>query len=1161
MSWLDSLWDGLGTTGNAATRSAVGKGMVSVDTTTSVPHDQQKQQQQQQKPQQEHVPLLPPIQLPKGRELSAQMSVMSAESGKECGADDGKSQRARCRLPKIDQGRRPKKQQLALCRQWILSHRDEQARARAVVDVARELFYNVMVRCNSSIVEDGYDQMQLLALKTAASCFLLEEIVKALPRHGILRPCVGFLLRAVYVPDTPEMRDALGGTLAYPFILQNFPLEPATRTLLARYARKTYFIAHHELTQKVIVHAHTNVSRLQHFKRLPRVFALMSVNWVKFLLRIILRAWRHLCLVRRQNEQKHRARWARRFAAERIRFGVQRWRVYANIRLQGAEAGEVMKARIEALKMSTRSLENEINALSEESARLSAEIESKAELHVLFGKRISEIEQEYKNTLECVREMDRVGSRLLDSLLLKTPFPAEAETLSPLELLVLWANTTLLESPLGPLFLSSTDEDFAHAIDKIASKQTNKQQINVSEVAEEDLPFNPLLTETPMVNLPMHCFLALIRAMDYDAGPGKEDLKMVCTSEMRIRSLRSKMENNAEAVDLKDPETAAILESEVVVGHTIVEAYEALTGGTCIVTGAQLMTRKRGIQLLFLAALMRHFSNWMENQVRKQRSVEDKRPSLATAPTLTTVEVDLLGAPKKEEEEEEAPTVDSHLGVRDRKYFEWYHPPQNHVEWIARVQNQRQWIAASLSALHEALNVALEPSTLVPMEVQGDSPEFLENVTLKRLSDILPKKAITSGTFFLRLARVVENALPKLRALFLQYSLEDRTADGGGDVSSGSNSSTIGSRYITSIGFWNLLRDCRVVGGPGKINRAILRQILGNVFGTSVAAAANGRVREGNNLPRARRRILSALLSPVSDVRGSQYRLRFNAAEFIEILLRCAQAWDSLRHRQIENELKTFCKKKNSAVDTNTASLASLPGQGSDVLTDAEADDTVEDAKGEKKEIRYEACDMTWALRPAAVREFFHEWIVSHGFRGPTLDPFHRALRHPALREHIMANIDILLSLFTIYTTPKEAYGMPTKIPDMETSMRRLVLDKPENSIQQKERDSFLASATTTVQSGNPGIVRVMTVRDVKRMAKDFDWLSIRRVTSSVIEDAFFAICPDTENEFGLIFFTEWLDLLCVIAQYHNPDPTVPLHEKVPPFFKEHVTRYHRGDH
>ncbi|EKF26076.1 hypothetical protein MOQ_010247 [Trypanosoma cruzi marinkellei] len=665
-----------------------------------------------------------------------------------------------------------------------------------------------------------------------------------------------------------------------------------------------------------------------------------------------------------------------------------------------------------------------------------------------------------------------------------------------------------------------------------------------------------------MVNLPMHCFLALIRAMDYDSGPGKEDLKMVCTSDMRIRSLRSKMENNTEAVDLNDPETVAILESEVVVGQTIVEAYEALTGGTCVVTGAQLMARKRGIQLLFLAALMRHFSNWMENQVRKQRSVEDTRPSPATTPTLSTVDVDLLGTPKKNEEEEETFTPDNHLGVRDRKYFEWYHPPQNHVDWIARVQNQRQWIAASLSALHEALNVALEPNTLFSMEVQGDSSEFLENVTLKRLSDILPKKAITSSTFFLRLARVVENALPKLRVLFLQYSLEDKTADGGGDGNIGSiSSSSIGSRYITSIGFWSLLRDCRVVGGPGKINRAIVRQILGNVFGTSVAATGNVRGREGNNLPRAQRRILSALLSPVSDVRGSEYKLRFNAAEFMEILLRCAQAWDSLRHRQMENELQVFREEQTSPADTNTASLTSLSGQGSGDLTETGVDDTAEDAKGEKKEIRYEACDITWALRPAAVRDFFHEWIIPHGFRGPTLDPFHRALRHPVLREYITANIDVLLSLFTIYATPKEAYGMPTKIPDMETSMRRLVLDKPGGGTHQKNKAGVAGTAHASLQSGNPGIVRVMTVRDAKRMAENFDWLSIRRVTISVIEDVFVAICPDTEHEFGLIFFTEWLDLLCVIAQYHNPDPTLPLHEKVPPFLKEYVTRYHRSDH
>ncbi|ESL09822.1 hypothetical protein TRSC58_02453 [Trypanosoma rangeli SC58] len=1032
-------------------------------------------------------------------------------------------------------------QQVALCKQWIELYCEEQTRAQGLVEAARELSYDAMVRCDSAIVEDGYEQMHLLARKTAVSCFLLDEIVKALPRHDILRQCVGFLLSTVYVPDTQEMRAALGGTLEYPRLFENCSLDPATRALLAQYARKTYFIAHHELTQKLIAHAHFNASHLQHFKRLPRVFALMNKNWIKSFLRNVLKAWQHICRMRRQAEQKHRARWARRLAAGLIRAGVRHWRVYANFRLQGAAAAESIKTRIEGLKQSARGLENEIQALSEESARLSAEIEAKGDLHVEFEKRIVEMEQEYKGKLERVRQMDQVGSCLLDSLLLKTPFPAMSETLSPLEVLVLWANTTLLESPFGSLFLSTTDEDFANAVDNVMTSQ-QWHQVKVSDVSEEDLPFAPLLAETPTVSLPMHCYLALIRAMDFEAGPSKEDLKMVCTFDMRLRSLRAKMETQSESVDLKDPETAAVLESETVVGRTLVEAYAALTGTNCIVTGDQLMARRRGIQLVFLAGLMRYFSNWMENQVRKQRSTEEPHQTFATPQSPSPTGVNVAGDVEKKRE---TPTSENHLGVRDKKYSEWYHPPQNHLSWMARVECQRRWIAASLSALHEALNLAVETYTLIPTEVQEDTPDFMENVNLKRLSDILPKEAIASSAFFLRLARVVENALPKLRALFLQYAQEDRAADG----------SIIGPRYITFMDFWRLLRDCRVIGGPGKLHRAVVRHIAGNVYGSNEEVAGGKHSSGGAASKMSERKGRSVLLSSDIDVRGSYYRLRFSASGFMEMLLRCAQAWDNLRHRQMEKELESpQLRILTAKVDATAPATQAAPTVIEEAVTDSDAGEAMEKAK----EIHYDTYDMTWALRPAAVRDFFHEWIIPHGFRGPTLDPFRRAMRHPKLRDHIMANFDVLFGLFTAYSSPKEACGLPVRLPDMETSMRRLLQDRS-TATPYPSKASLTDNLSAYVPNNNVGIVRVMTVKAVQRIAEDFDWLRIRRVTTSVIEEVFIAVIADAEHEPDVIFYPEWLDLLCVMAQYYDPDPTRPLYEKVPLFLGEYVLRYYRN--
>ncbi|RNF03476.1 hypothetical protein TraAM80_05637 [Trypanosoma rangeli] len=1142
MSSSSLSWGVLGVTGSAATKGFGGSSDSSPSTASESPQKSMLDSEQRQQHQEANAQFLPNIPSSKGGEVFLRASFLGSSSRKSSGRGSEKDQRSQLRIPRIDNGRGGMRQQVALCKQWIELHCEEQTRAQALVKAAQELSYDTMVRCDSAIVEDGYEQMHLLARKTAVSCFLLDEIVKALPRHEILRRCVGFLLGAVYVSDTQEMRDVLGGTVEYPRLLEDCSLDPTTRALLAQYARKTYFIAHHELTQKLIAHAHFNASHLQHFKRLPRVFALMNKNWIKSFLRNVLKAWQHMCRMRRQTEQKHRARWARRLAAGLIRAGVRHWRVYANLRLQGAAAAESMKTLIEGLKQSVQGLENGIQVLLEESTRLSAEIEAKGDLHVEFEKRIAEMEQEYKGKLEHVRQMDQVGSCLLDSLLLKTPFPATSEMLSPLEVLVLWANTTLLESPLGSLFLSTTEGDFANSIDNVMTGQ-QWHQVKVSDVSEDDLPFTPLLAETLTVNLPMHRFLALIRAMDFDAGPSKEDLKKVCTLDMRLRSLRSRMETQHESVDLADPETTAVLESETIVGRTLVDAYTALTGTDCIVTGDQLMTRRRGIQLVFLAGLMRYFSNWMENQVRKQRSTDESQQTFATTQSPSSTNVNVAGDAGKEKRE--ASTSENHLGVRDKKYSEWYHPPQNHLGWMARVESQRRWIAASLSALHEALNLAVETYTLIPTEVQEDTPDFMENVNLKRLSDILPKEAIASSAFFLRLARVVENALPKLRALFLQYARVDRAADGR----------TIGPRYINFIDFWRLLCDCRVIGGPGKLHRAVVRHIAGNVYGSN-EEAAGGKHSSGGGAPTmSQRKGRSVLLSSDIDVRGSYYRLRFGASGFMEMLLRCAQAWDNLKHRQMEKKLESsqrriLTAKVGAMTPATEASLMVIE----EAVIDSDAGEAVEEAK----EIHYDTYDMTWALRPAAVRDFFHEWIIPHGFRGPTLDPFRRAMRHPKLRDHIMANFDILFGFFTAYSSPKEACGLPVRLPDMETSMRRLLQDRSTTTLH-LSKTGTTGNLSAYIPSNNVGIVRVMTVKAVQRIAEDFDWLRIRRVTPSVIERVFIAVNADTEHEPDVIFYPEWLDLLCVMAQYYDPDPTRPLHEKVPPFLEEYVLRYYRN--
>ncbi|ORC89884.1 uncharacterized protein TM35_000101520 [Trypanosoma theileri] len=1146
---------------------------------------------------------------------------------------------------------------------WAAGHRAEQAAAAGLVLLARSLFHAAVLRPPAALpAADGPTQLRRLAVRAAVAGRLLEAIADALPRHrNTLAPCIALLLREVYVPDTPEMRAALGGTVQYPQLLQDLPQLPEwgegnsnsnnynyaittsnnTTTpmmaadlvaaveagtvdaatiptlLLSRYARKTYFLAHHELTQVVITLAHANAARQQHFKRLPRIFALLNANWIKSFLRITLKAWHDVCHNRRQREQKYRARWARRFAAERIRVAVRLWRVFANMRLQSAAALDTVRARIAALQLSAKSLESEIVELTSKSAELSEELVATNNHRVEVEGRIAEREQEYERRIAQVREIDRVGTRLLDSLLLRTPFPTLdghnrqnphhyhrekqqhewLETPSPLELLVLWANTTLLESPLGSLFLATTDEDFVENIDHVKldlkQKEQNgqKMRMRLRDTPEEDLPFSALLAEASTVLLPLHRLLALMRAMDPEGGPPLAKLKEVCIADMRIRSLRAKFEDDSVMPEETNTNTAIVVQLEATVGQTLVEAYKAVTGTVCIVTAEQLMTRKRGVQLVFLAGLMRYFANWLECKVKRQRATDDTHP-IPIASSAPTAE-------------------DQHLGKRNRRCSGWYHPPESHLRWPLMVENQQRWIAASLSALHHAVHIAVEPQTVFSTEVQEDTPKFMENITILRLSDILPQEAFSSGSIYLRIARTVENAFPKLRSLFMQYAVygsgSGNNKQNNDKAASMSSAGGVGPMYITALDFWRLLRDCRVAGGKGKLHRVAVRRILARVWEEAMPSVASrrGSIQRSMELtssvlrPSLRPRITGRETTEI-DLKDTHYKIRLGPAEFMEALLRCAHAWDNIQQqvrREQEQQKKQQQEEEEKEKEEEDESDNPLKGgkdtdnagkeketstTGTTTTTVVPSVNVSSDSHSRNDPIRYEPFDSTWTLRPVAVREFLYEWIITHGFRGPTLDPFRRAARHVQVRTCLTTHLSALYVLFTYYAKPREAYGMRSAAPDTDVARRRSFgMDRRLSQSRSRVSSVFINEEFEGSQSGYPsgagastsnssvfnnsgtmdvGIARVLALSGLQHMAAEFEWCRIRRVTPRLLADFFSLVSADHVREPHVLFFPEWLDLLCVLAQYYDPNPIRPLYDKLPGFLEEYVLKYYTRD-
>lgn len=225
------------------------------------------------------------------------------------------------------------------------------------------------------------------------------------------------------------------------------------------------------------------------------------------------------------------------------------------------------------------------------------------------------------------------------------------------------------------------------------------------------------------------------------------------------------------------------------VARILVDSYERLTGTACVVTAQQLLYRGRGVQLVFLAALFRHYTNWSvrRSQVEEAAlgayssrafggSTAEGRPSSGkaeddgddiTAARLRSLTVDAVSLLATQGNAAAA----THLGRRHMKYTEWFSPPATHLQWPARVVNQRSWVAFSLSALHRALyeNTRLTPSLSV--EEQDLAVSFVRSLTFSRLVDVLPLSPELSAEFYMSLVKVVEQNFSHLWSVFLLYAI------------------------------------------------------------------------------------------------------------------------------------------------------------------------------------------------------------------------------------------------------------------------------------------------------------------------------------------------------------------------------------------------------
>ncbi|AYU77710.1 hypothetical protein, conserved [Leishmania donovani] len=342
-----------------------------------------------------------------------------------------------------------------------------------------------------SVVSGGH--LRPLCERAVVATYLLSSLVDGLPRHQqSLSPYIRMLVEFTLVSDTPTNRAILGGSVQDEELLNALELDrkdggdggdretvaaaaglpPAVtghesaswlcgevhrgnrlpchiddglgnaadlyELLYPSFTRMTYVAAHYDAARTTVELAHEVRSLELHQRNVPRLIECTHRHWMRCLMHAVLRAWKRLCHERKVQEQRQRARWAERWTCEWVRIALRRWCGYGALTLQIAEADSLAKALLAKKRADIERLENESASMQASCAVLQNTLHRQDEERDAVEGVTVQREQVYKKLLQHVREIDRVGSLMLRSLLLPEAPPVldEAHALNGLSVAV-----------------------------------------------------------------------------------------------------------------------------------------------------------------------------------------------------------------------------------------------------------------------------------------------------------------------------------------------------------------------------------------------------------------------------------------------------------------------------------------------------------------------------------------------------------------------------------------------------------------------------------------------------------------------------------------------------------------------------------------------------
>ncbi|CCW64656.1 unnamed protein product [Phytomonas sp. EM1] len=211
----------------------------------------------------------------------------------------------------------------------------------------------------------------------------------------------------------------------------------------------TYMEALRMLSRRVVLAAHRLRHQQIHFshKLLPLIH-MANKSWAKSMLRIVMQAWHAAVQELQRLQRQHRSRWAKRLSGEQLRFCIRNWRTCAVYMLRRSETENVTMAIIVEKREAIQRMQAEAESLREVSRNLSDSMTKIEKNRQVMEAALLELENQYKERIEQVNDLDQIGTMLIEGNLCSASIPMEARCpdagATPLQVmihLVQWANT------------------------------------------------------------------------------------------------------------------------------------------------------------------------------------------------------------------------------------------------------------------------------------------------------------------------------------------------------------------------------------------------------------------------------------------------------------------------------------------------------------------------------------------------------------------------------------------------------------------------------------------------------------------------------------------------------------------------------------------------